>query len=154
MKSLQEIWDKIGALQMTVTTQQQQLTTRQNQNTSLQTQLSAVSGMNAISAAGQALPWNISTVDSGVIVGQHTSLAFGPDGQPAISYYDGTNGHLKFARYNGSSWLPAKVVNSDGDAGVFTSLAFGPDGQPAIFYQDYANHTLKFARKGIFKPAK
>jgi hypothetical protein len=37
-------------------------------------------------------------VDSAGSVGGHTSLAFGPDGQPAISYYDASNGDLKFAR--------------------------------------------------------
>jgi len=37
-------------------------------------------------------------VDSAGSVGRHTSLAFGPDGQPAISYFDDSNGDLKFAR--------------------------------------------------------
>ena len=83
-KSLQEIWNKIGVLEA--------------QNSSLQVQLSAVSGQNAISAAGMALPWNIKTVDSLGSVGSFTSLAFGPDGLPAISYYDNTNFDLKFAR--------------------------------------------------------
>ena len=84
-KSLQEIWDKIAA-------QEAQITSLQAQNSSLQAQLS-------ISPARLALPWNLTTVDSdGNLVGQYTSLAFGPDGQPAISYYDDTNTDLKFAR--------------------------------------------------------
>ena len=129
-KSLEEIWNKIGVLEA--------------QNSSLQVQLSAVSGLNAISAAGMALPWNLETVDAAGFTGYFTSLAFSPDGQPAISYYDGTNGDLRFARFNGTSWATA-AVDAVGFTGYYTSLAFGPDGQPAISYRD-TNNFLKFAR--------
>lgn len=76
-KSLQEIWNKIGTLE---------------------TQLTAVSGINAISAAGLALPWNLTAGDTAGSVGSITSLAFGPDGQPAISYFYNTSSDLKIAR--------------------------------------------------------
>lgn len=48
--------------------------------------------------------WDLSLVDgdetgsAGYAVGGSVSLAFGPDGQPAMAYYDITNGDLKFAR--------------------------------------------------------
>jgi hypothetical protein len=43
--------------------------------------------------------WNIETVDSDGVVGLFTSIAVGPlTGKPRISYYDSTNGDLKFAR--------------------------------------------------------
>ena len=93
MKSLQEIWDKIGDLETTVGTQQTQITTLQTQNAAL-LQQSALMLLNA----GVALLWSIATVDSEGSVGGYASLAFGPDGQPAIAYYDETNCDLKFAR--------------------------------------------------------
>jgi hypothetical protein len=127
-KSLQEIWDKIGAVEA--------------QNLLLKSQLTSASLMDAVSPTGLALPWNLSTVDS---VGSETSLAFGPDGHPAISYYDVINEDLKFARFNGSVWL-IFAVDSAGNVGRFNSLAFGPDGQPAISYSGGNNNILKFAR--------
>jgi hypothetical protein len=42
--------------------------------------------------------WTVSLVDGVGSVGRFGSQAFGPDGQPAISYYDVTQGDLKFAR--------------------------------------------------------
>jgi hypothetical protein len=42
--------------------------------------------------------WALTTVDSLGCIGQNNSLAFGPDGQPVISYLDYTNYDLKIAR--------------------------------------------------------
>lgn len=99
--------------------------------------------------------WNPSPVDSSnPNAFYYFSLAFGPDGQPAIAYAyeDGADLDLRFARFNGS-WIPETVISA-GVAGYFASLAFGPDGQPAIACNSYdpgANSTqLILARKGTF----
>ena len=80
--------------------------------------------------------WDISLVDTATSVGQSSSLAFGPDGHPAISYFDEFNKDLKFARYNGTAWV-LTTVDATNFVGNHTSLKFSPDGQPAISYQEY-----------------
>ncbi|MFN0125064.1 MAG: hypothetical protein ACKV19_00060 [Verrucomicrobiales bacterium] len=83
-KSLQEIWDKIGALEA--------------QNAALQTQNENLTNLLlSIGEATGAIPWQLTTVDSTGSVGQTASLVFTPGGQPAISYFDVTNGDLKYA---------------------------------------------------------
>jgi hypothetical protein len=132
MKSLQEIWDKLGALE--------------TQNSQLQTLTSKLEKqLTLLSASTVNFPWNISTVDQAGNVGQYTSLAFGPDDQPAIAYYDAGNGFLKIARYDGATWT-ASTVDNVGNVGQYASLAFGPDGQPAIAYYAATAGTLKIAR--------
>ena len=89
----------------------------------------------------------IQTVDTRG-VGQYSSLAFSPEGEPAISYYPsrmhgaGAPNGLKYAVYNGASWV-IRIVDSAGGAGAPTSLAFSPGGQPAISYE--ANGDLRYA---------
>jgi hypothetical protein len=93
------------------------------------------------------------TVDSAGDVGLHTSLAFGASGKPAISYYDRSNGNLKFA-YDGNNdgdFADAGeiiTVDSGGDVGEYTSLAIDALGKPAISYYDRSNGNLKFAYDG------
>lgn len=89
MRSLQEIWDKIDALQAEVQSLKELNELRQRYNQDFYIHYSN----------GGSLPWQ-----SGIVIGGpgnegvSTSLAFGPDGQPAISYYDDANDDLKFAR--------------------------------------------------------
>ncbi len=132
MKSLQEIWDKIGALEV--------------QNLILQQRLMALQQQNALllEHAGISLPWQISTLDSSGSVGEYTSLGFAAGASPAIAYYDYSNGDLKFAVFNGSAWQ-LSLVDSGGGVGRYASLAFTSNGRAAISYYDYTNGDLKFA---------
>ena len=85
MKSLQEIWEKVGVLETTVTEQRAQITEIKQQNILL------------LESHGVSFPFQLTIADSAGNVGEHTALAFTPGGQPAISYHDRTNGDLKYA---------------------------------------------------------
>ncbi|MCG2817952.1 MAG: hypothetical protein L6433_02965 [Actinomycetia bacterium] len=97
---------------------------------------------------------NIKTVDSAGNVGSDTSLALDSSGNPRISYFDNTNGDLKFAYSNdgGATWPAAniKTVDSAGNVGLSNSLALDSSGNPRIGYLDWDNGDLKFAYSNDF----
>ncbi|MCE5341169.1 MAG: hypothetical protein LLF92_08610 [Planctomycetaceae bacterium] len=95
--------------------------------------------------------WDIQVVDDGTYslndFGKYSSLAILPNGNPAISYYDGYNESLKLAIYDNGTW---KTMDVDGyygsQAGMFSSLAVMPDNTLGISYHMGDNYVLKFAQ--------
>jgi len=92
------------------------------------------------------LGWHITTVDSDGIVGGYTSLELDASGYPHISYYDETNGDLRYAWKDGAGWH-ITTVDSAGIVGRYTSLELDASGYPHISYEDRTNGDLKYAWK-------
>ena len=97
-------------------------------------------------AAGSvgAQTWTTTTVDSSEYAGSYTSIALDSSGKAYISYYDGTNGDLKYATNASGSWVTT-TVDSTGDVGRFTSIALDTFDKAYISYYDWTNADLKYA---------
>jgi hypothetical protein len=97
--------------------------------------------------------WVRETVESHNKVGKYCSLAYGPDGQPVVSYYycgrstdDGCQGggDLRVARKTQTGWETV-TVDSEGNTGLFTSIEVTSTGTIFVSYYDKSQECLKMA---------
>lgn len=93
-------------------------------------------------AAFDGTAWTLSTVDSTSGTGRSASLAFGPDGKPAITYYYAAGYTLMFASFDGTTWnIQTAFSGNSYQTGPYNSLAFLPSGVPILsWYQKYSNN--------------
>jgi hypothetical protein len=98
--------------------------------------------------------WSTNVVDTGGLgdVGQYTSIALEPVtagiDDAHISYYDVTNGDLKYALLPGGN-LPATIatIDNEGNVGQYSAIALAGS-TVHISYYDAGNSDLKYATNG------
>lgn len=79
--------------------------------------------------------WKLETVQSVGQINDTCSLAYGPDGNPAITYVAKTpTPELRFARWNGSGWAVQTIDSASSFGSRGHSLAYDGEGNPAIAY--------------------
>lgn len=81
---------------------------------------------------GQGRGWQITTVDSLGSVGRCSSLALDAMGQPHISYFDESNGAIRYAYYDGT-WHTQTVDPAVGGV-CDTALGLDATGRPHVAY--------------------
>ena len=71
-----------------------------------------------------ASTWSTQTVDASTQRGGgYTSLAYDSSNRPGFTYYDAFNADLKFARFNGASWV-TDTVAANLSQGLYSNLSF------------------------------
>ena len=86
--------------------------------------------------------WSVTAIGSGPTAYEfNVSLAVSPDGQPALTYYNDSDGDLVFASFDGTQWI-LETVLSEGNVGKFSSLQFDAEGRPHIsFFEEFGGST-------------
>ncbi|MCX6892873.1 MAG: hypothetical protein NTX51_15350, partial [Verrucomicrobia bacterium] len=88
--------------------------------------------------------WLVTTADAGgpahYDVGANSCLVLDPQQRPRVSYWDTTMNTIRYAHFDGTTWL-AHLVDPGNHVGLFsTSLALDSWGAPHLSY--YEQHTL------------
>ena len=80
--------------------------------------------------------------------GVYLSMALDNLGQPNVAYFDGQNGDLEFATYNGTVWN-TQSVDVKNSTGAYPSLVFDRNGYALITYYRKTSGDLRAARRGV-----
>jgi hypothetical protein len=127
---------------------------RNGQMKTVSTMLSTISlgfCIIAVCATNASGSWGAPTIiDSEGDVGWYSSIAIDSNNKVHISYYDSTNGDLKYATNASGSWGAPTIIDSVGcleQHYIYSSIsiAIDSDNKVHISYCDYTNGDLKYA---------
>jgi len=98
---------------------------------------------------------SIKKLDTTGMVGAYSSIQLGKSDKPLMSYYDSTNGLLKFLHCDDSDCkkYSISIPDSGSTAGKYSSLTLDKNGFPVISYYDVSNGNLKLLHCGDAKCA-
>lgn len=82
---------------------------------------------------------------SGNDVGGYVSIDVDDHSRPAVAYFDGTSGDLRFAHFNGQSW-DVEIVDSRGSVGLYPAITYDTYNRPVISYFRKTSGDLRVAR--------
>jgi len=88
----------------------------------------------------------VQTIDPGLDAGGYPSLALDGLGNPAVAYFDGDGGDLKYAHKVGGAWQ-VETIDSAGSVGLYPSLVFSRDGRAMISYYRRTGGDLRLAEQ-------
>lgn len=99
-------------------------------------------GQLRLATGPSADPLQVRTLDgspAGKVV-WYTSVTLGPDGSPAVAYFQNSAGSvlLKYARRAGAAWTLEPVTTLASGGSYYCSTAITPGGMPLIAYYDPA----------------
>ncbi|MBD3237544.1 MAG: hypothetical protein GF330_12630 [Candidatus Eisenbacteria bacterium] len=77
--------------------------------------------------------WLIEPVETQGSTGEYTSIAIDQSNYPHIAYYNNTEGGLKHAWWNGTSWQ-REMVDAGDNVGWWTSIRIDSQDRPQISY--------------------
>jgi hypothetical protein len=85
-------------------------------------------------------------VESDQDVGTHTSLSVDATDVVHISYYNSSNGNLKYVSGNIGAFATPETIQTSGNIGQYTSIITTNPDKIYISYYDSSQHSLKYAR--------
>lgn len=89
----------------------------------------------------------LQTIDNLVpFQGYYLSLAVDRWGRPSVAYFDGLNGDLKYAHFNGVRWT-TESIDTKNSVGLYPSLIFDRNELPVISYYRKTTGDLRIARQ-------
>jgi len=105
----------------------------------------AYGGNHLYYAHFDGIEWQYETVDKSSDVGEYASIAIASNNKVHISYYDSTNGDLKYATNVSGAWVTSTIDSGPAWVGYCTSIAIDSNNDVHISYYDYTNVDLKYA---------
>jgi hypothetical protein len=88
--------------------------------------------------------WVIQKIDFSGNVGQYTSHVVDTTGNSHITYYNASNGYLKYAKSETDLWQ-TQIIDPLSNVGQYCDITLDSDGYPYMSYYDVSNGDLNYA---------